>query len=262
MGTFRKKLAMQKRVIAALILREIQAQHGRDNLAFAWVFAEPLVFALPVLYMWTAMRGSIERGVPFLQLIWSGYMGILLFRHGAGHAIGFARSSAPLFYHRQVTIFDAFVARMTVEVLGNYAAVISSFLVIHLVSVHMPLPYDLGWVILGWFYMTWWTISVALIIGALYERNELVAKIWAPISYIYMPLSGGWFCAVWLPPALRNAALTVMPSIHAYEMVRRGLFGNKIPTFFNIGYVSVVLAVLTLVGLLLMRDTRKYLVLK
>jgi len=41
-------------------MREIQIRWGRRNLGFAWLFAEPLVFAFPVLLMWSMMR-SPER---------------------------------------------------------------------------------------------------------------------------------------------------------------------------------------------------------
>jgi ABC-type polysaccharide/polyol phosphate export permease len=41
---------------------EIQIRRGRRNLGFAWLFAEPLVFAFPVLAMWSLMCSPLERG--------------------------------------------------------------------------------------------------------------------------------------------------------------------------------------------------------
>ena len=43
-------------------------------------------------------------------------------------------------------------------------------------------------------------------------------------------------------------------------MIRAGMFGNLIKTYGDPVYTSLVLAVLTFVGLLLMRDSRKYVV--
>ena len=48
---------IQKRVWGALFMREIQTRWGRRNLGFAWLFAEPLVFAMPVLTVWSILRG-------------------------------------------------------------------------------------------------------------------------------------------------------------------------------------------------------------
>ena len=59
-------------------------------------------------------------------------------------------------------------------------------------------------------------------------------------------------------PSLRNVALTVMPSIHAYEMIRSGLWGGKMQAFYDVEYVSFILASLTLFGLWLVRDARRF----
>jgi len=43
-------------------------------------------------------------------------------------------------------------------------------------------------------------------------------------------------------------------------MIRGGMFGNVVRTYGDPAYTSLALAVLTLIGLQLMRDTRKYVV--
>jgi hypothetical protein len=80
-------------------VRETYARFGRENLGFVWLFGEFLVFALPVIVMWHF------------------HPRLLLFRHG-GHMLRVARLNMALFYHRDVTPFNA------VEVVGNYGAVV------------------------------------------------------------------------------------------------------------------------------------------
>ncbi len=65
--------------------------------------------------------------------------------------------------------------------------------------------------------------------------------------------------AAWLPEHLRGWAL-LQPSFQAYEMIRAGMFGNAVKTYGDPAYTSMVLAVLTFIGLLLMRESRKYVV--
>jgi len=48
MGTFLRSFRIQCRVIGALIMRETYTRFGRENLGFAWMFGEFLIFALPV----------------------------------------------------------------------------------------------------------------------------------------------------------------------------------------------------------------------
>ncbi len=259
MTRYLRALAVQNRVIGALLMRDIQQRWGRRNLGFAWLFIEPLVFAFPVLAMWSAMRGGkIEHGMPIMAFLWSGYLPLLMFRHVSGHCLHVIRAGGPLFYHRAITPLDLLVARIGLEVIGNLAATALSFLVFYIIGV-VEWPHDVSLFMLGLFYMTWWSIAVALIIAPLSERSEIVAHVWQPISYMYLPICGFFFLAAWLPVSLRNVALTVLPSLHAYEMIRGGLFGHRIQVFYDISYVSFLLAVLTLLGLWLMHGVRRHL---
>src|SRR5438128_237409 len=108
---FWKGLTLESRVIGALLMREIYTRFGREGLGFAWIVGEPLIFAIPVLLVWSVVRGSSEHGVAMLPFLWSGYLPILLFRHVGGRTILFVRVNAGLLYHRQVTPFDIFLAR-------------------------------------------------------------------------------------------------------------------------------------------------------
>src|SRR5437879_12100270 len=87
LGEFLPACRVQKRVLGALFMREIQIRWGRRNLGFAWLFAEPLVFAFPVLLMWSMMRSPFEHGLPLMPFIWSGYLPLLMFRHTSGRAL-------------------------------------------------------------------------------------------------------------------------------------------------------------------------------
>jgi hypothetical protein len=46
--------------------------------------AEPLVFAIPVLFVWRAVRDPNEHGISLMPMLWSGYLPLLLFRHLGG----------------------------------------------------------------------------------------------------------------------------------------------------------------------------------
>jgi len=255
---FWENLATQSRVVGALLIREVYTRFGREGLGFGWIIGEPLVFAIPVLLVWSAVRNPYEHGVPLMPMLWSGYLPILLFRHIGGRMLLFVRVNAGLLYHRQVTIFDIFLARCLLEVASNLTAVLASFALFYSVG-WLDLPRDLPIFYLGYFYMIWWSAAIGLIIGGLSERSDWVEKIWQPFSYLYMFFSGFFYLAVWLPPALRNWAV-LMPSLQAYEMIRAGMFGATVRTYGDPAYETAALAVLTLIGLLFMREARKYVV--
>ena len=260
MSSFWRGLLIQKRVVGALLIREVYTRFGRESLGFAWIVGEPLIFALPVLFMWQAIRGSHEHGIAVMPFLWSGYLPILLFRHLGGRILLFIRSNSMLLYHRRVTIFDIFLARALLEIGGNLTALLVSFLVFYAVGV-VAVPRDLPTFYLGYFFMIWWSIAAALIIGALCERTDWVQQIWMPYSYMYLIFSGFFYLADWLPPSLRNVAL-YQPYTQAYEMIRAGVFGRSITTYGDPTYTTFALAALTLFGLWLLRESRKYLVIE
>jgi len=244
--------------MGALFMREIQIRWGRRNLGFAWLFAEPLVFAFPVLGFWSIIRSPFDHGLPVMPFIWSGYLPILMFRHTVSRALYVIRSNGAMLYHRSVTPLDLVISRCGLEMMGGLAATAFSFVILYMFGA-LEWPRDLPLFLLGNLYMAWWSFAVALLIAAGSEHSDIVEHIWMPISYIYLPLSGFMYLAVWLPASIRHLALTVLPSLQSYEMIRAGLFGNQIQTFYDTGYLTGALAVLSLIGLWLVRDVRRHL---
>jgi capsular polysaccharide transport system permease protein len=239
-------------------MREIYTRFGREGLGFGWILLEPLIFAIPVLLVWSAVRNPYEHGIPLIPFLWSGYLPLLLFRHVGSRMLLFVRVNAGLLYHRQVTIFDIFLARCLLEIVSNLSAVAASFALFYGLGWLDP-PRDLPMFYLGYLYAIWWASAAGLIIGGLSERTEWIEKFWQPYSYLYIFFSGFMVLAVWLPDAIRGWAL-LQPSLQAYEMIRGGMFGSAVKTYGDPTYTSLVLGVLTLIGLLLMRESRKFVV--
>src|SRR5438270_315599 len=154
--TLWRGLRTQFRVVGALLIREIYTRFGRESLGFAWIVAEPLVFAIPVLFVWRAVRDPHEHGLALMPFLWSGYLPILLFRHLGGRVLLFIRQNAALLYHRRVTIFDIFIARSLLEIGGNLTAVLLSFAVFYIIGA-LEVPKNLPMFYLGYFYMIWWS---------------------------------------------------------------------------------------------------------
>jgi capsular polysaccharide transport system permease protein len=253
-----RNLIVQKQVIGAIMMRELVTRWGRRNLGFAWLFCEPLVFAFPVIAVWSYVRAPFEHGIPLVAFVWSAYMPILVFRHVTGLALNSLRANTALFYHRRVTPLALFVGRQGLEALGNLASVIVSFIILFIIGA-IAAPYNYELLLLGFLYTSWWSLSIALIVAALSERSELVSHIWPPISYLYMFYAGFFWMADWLPAKLLPVMMLIDPPMHCYELIRYGLFGNLMRPHYNLQYLNFILPGLTFIGLWLMRDVRKYL---
>ena len=85
------------------------------------------MFGIPVLLLWSIVRPKYDHDVLMMGVTITGHLPILLFRHIGAAMIGFIRASTDLLYHRQVTLIDIFLARVTNEFIGNMMALIITF---------------------------------------------------------------------------------------------------------------------------------------
>jgi len=76
------------------------------------------------------------------------------------------------------------------------------------------------------------------------------------LMYLMIPISGAFIMASWLPGRWRDLFLLI-PLPHTVEMVRGGVFGEFVPTYYHPLYVVAWSAGLTLFGLLLLARARK-----
>lgn len=251
---FRKDATTHKRIIWALLMRELSTRYGRDNIGFLWVIFEPLMFAGAVTLMWTAIKPPYEHGVKLVPFIVTGYMSIILMRHLIGHGVNCVKANQALLYHRNITPLHLFIARLLLEIVGVTLAFLVIFSFMLLIGQMEP-PKDLPTAYLGWALMAWMGCGLAMILGALGEMFEFVEKIVQVFTYILVPMSGTFYMAAWVPPAFRKALL-LMPFIHPVEMVRAGFFGEFVTTYYDFGYAAAWAAGFTVLGLLLIQFVR------
>jgi len=237
MSSFWRGLVIQWRVVGALIIREIYTRFGRESLGFAWIVAEPLAFAIPVLFVWRAVRNPNEHGISLMPFLWSGYLPLLLFRHLGGRILLFIRANVPLLYHQRVTIFDIFLARALLEIFSNLTRQCILCGVLRNRGIGRTARF--ADVLPGLFLHD-------LVVGCSRANRrrpvctDWVQQVWMPYSYLHMKFSG-FYLADWLPPSLRNVAL-YQPYTQAYEMIRGGVFGTTITTYGDPAYTTFALA--------------------
>ena len=182
------------------MIREIYTRFGREGLGFAWIVAEPLVFAIPVsVAVVGAVRDPNEHGLSLMPFLWSGYLA----------AIAFPSSRRPhVVVHTCRTAGCSTISGSRFSTFFSHAALLEIFS--NLTALWHPcvfyaigawiVPRDLPMFYLGYFYMIWWSVAVALIIGALSERTDWVAT---DLDALLLPvhvLLGFFYLADWLPP--------------------------------------------------------------
>lgn len=249
--TLLRSLVIQARVVHALLLRELITRFGRRNLGVLWLVAEPMMFTLGVAALWTAMGAHRGSNLPIVAFAITGYSSVLLWRNTVSHCVNAIHQNLNLLYHRNVRVLDVFAARILLEVAGasaSFAVLTALFIGVEA----MAAPDDPLKVLAGWLMLCWFGASLGLAVGAASAFSELVARLWAPISYLLFPLSGAAFMVDALPKAGQQVVL-LFPMVHGVEMVRDGFFGDTIRTVHDLGLMATVSLLLTLLGLLLLR---------
>lgn len=241
-------------------MREMTTRFGREGLGFVWVIGEPLIFCFGVLFMWSIIKPPYEHGIKLGPLVMTGYMSLLLFRHMISFSLGAVSANIGLLHHRQIGIVHIFLSRNLMEFGGSTAA----FVVVYVILMAMgqvDLPHNYLLLYCGWLVVAWVGLGLALLFAGLSARFELMERLVPVITYAMIPLSGAFFMVAWLPPQYRETFLLI-PMPHGIEMVRAGVFGEFVPTYFHPFYALAVGGIMIAAGLLLLADVKNRLVIE
>ena len=196
-GSFMRSLAIQRRVMGALLMREVITRFGRDNLGVLWLVGEPMIFTLGVAGFWAAAGMGHGHGIPIVAFAITGYSSVLVWRNTVSRCNSAIHQNINLLYHRNVRAIDVIATRIVLEVAGATGSFIVLSVFFIAIEWTSP-PVDLLQVLFGWLMLGWFGASLALTIGALTSYNGLVERLWHPASYLLFPLSGGALLAVLL----------------------------------------------------------------
>lgn len=256
--TIRMGWRVQRRVIGALMIRELNTRYGRENIGFLWIMVEPLLFASLVGIVWRLMKGPEEHGVSVIAFVASGYLPLTLFRHAVTRSVRVFSVNSSLMYHRQIKVLDFITVRFLVEVIGSMMAYF--FISVLLIWLNeFPIPDNLGLLLAGWFLYVLFTFALCLILAPLSEFSEVLEKFIPVSTYIMIPFSGTFNMTAWLTPEAQSA-MYYSPFVHAMEMMREGIFGTRVNAIYDWRVPFFTSLALILIGLTMCRRVRRFLV--
>jgi capsular polysaccharide transport system permease protein len=244
-----RSVQIQARVVHALLMREIITRFGRHNIGFAWLFAEPMLFTFGIVILWGTIHGATHSKSDINIIAYSivSYSTVLTWRNTIGRCALAIEPNASLLAHRNVRPIDFFISRIILELAGTTLSAVlmlSIFIVVGLI----PLPANIPMMFWGWSLLCWYAAAMGLLIGGLTEFSDLVDRLWHPIAYFQLPVSGAFIMASLLPPKMREILL-LFPLPNTVEIYRYGYFGDTIVAYYHTGYTCVVLLILTWLGL-------------
>ena len=253
--SFRESLAIQKRVIGALLMREIITRYGRNNIGFLWLFVEPLMMTLLILMMWKFLRADQLSSLNTVAFTLTGYPMAMMWRNASNRAIGAISANASLLYHRNVRVLDTIFSRVLLEVAGATIAQIAIMALLLAVR-WIEWPADIFYMLMAWILMALFALGLGLVICSIAFKFEAFGKLWSTLSFIMLPLSGAFFFVASLPHQAQEYLLWI-PMVHGTEMFRQGYFGSSVLTLENPWFLLLCDLVLLFVGLALVAKFSK-----
>jgi ABC-2 type transport system permease protein/capsular polysaccharide transport system permease protein len=247
------QLTVMRRVIGALLLRELLTRYGRNNIGFLWLFVEPMLFVAVMVALRIAIRSAgFSLNIPIVAFALTGWTSALLWRGMASRCIGAHKANLSLLHHKPVTIFDVYLARVILEFMAFTTAFVALSIACYAMG-WVPAPEDALQLLLGWLLFAWFGVGLGWTVGGLSEKSDIVAPLWRPLSFILMVCSGVFFLADGLPPYVRETFLW-LPMLNMLEYLREGWFGSLFHAHYDISYVITCNLLLTFSGLSLVRQ--------
>lgn len=247
---------IQTRILKALILREIITRYGRNNIGFLWLFFEPMSFTLLISMMWFFFRINSFSNLNIIAFVLTGYPMVMMWRNASSRARKAVNANLALLYHRNIRILDLVFARIFLEMMGATAAqvfVILLFIFLGLIDI----PNDAFNMLCAWGLMCWFSVGLGLIIFVLSTKYEVFNKIWLPLSFLFMPISGAFFWIDTFPQNIQRLLLFI-PPIHGTEMFRHGYFGPSVTTHYDVNYLILCDIILFFMGLVMVKNNESY----
>jgi capsular polysaccharide transport system permease protein len=122
-----------------------------------------------------------------------------------------------------------------------------------------PMPADMGALLAGWFLYSMFTLSLCLILAPLSEMSDVLERVVPVTTYMMIPFSGTFNMTSWLTPEAQDA-MYYSPFVHGMEMMRHGIFGDKVDAIYDPLVPIGATLVCMLIGLAMCRRVRRDLV--
>ena len=232
---YRNPWKIQKAVILALFLRELNMRFSSGQTGLFWTFFEPffqiLIFVLIKMLFFGQSNGDIDFAV-FLALNFTAFN---LFRNIVMKSINAFTANKALFLYKQVKPIDTIIARTMVEIFIT-AIILIIFLLLGLYFNFDIAIKDISMVALGFLFLILFSFSFALLLSVINSFMESVSKL---IGFIFTALmfTSAVFYPINILPLEIQTMLLYNPLTHFMEMIHGSYFLRLDDSYVNYMYM-------------------------
>lgn len=115
LGELLQGLAVQRRVIVAIVLREVRTRFGQYHLGYLWAVFVPLLFIVTLAFVHAALGRQAAHGTSVEVLLLSGMMAWLTFTDTQNQTSRAYQTNRQLVVYPMVSVVDIVIARALLE---------------------------------------------------------------------------------------------------------------------------------------------------
>lgn len=245
-STLLSRLKTQRRVVRALVIREMRTRFGEARLGYGWAILEPVLhIALLSVVFALVMHGRPPIGSEFFIFYFTGLLPYHVFVHASSAMAHAITGNAPLLQLPLVTTFDVILARGLLEFVTDVVVAIlllAGFAVLGLQAA--PAQFVTPAVALVATAALGFGIGFVNAVATVFVRSW--ERLYAQVARALYFASGIFYVPAAMPDWVRDL-LSWNPLLHAIDWFRSGFFDTYQPHWLDRNYLllSAVLAMLT-----------------
>jgi capsular polysaccharide transport system permease protein len=239
------------RIIAALVIREMNTRFGSSLGGYFWAIAEPVGgIALLAIAFSLALR-SPPLGSSFLLFYTTGMVPFTMYRNMANGVARAVSSNKGLLKYPVVTALDAVFAKVVLNFLTIF--LIATILVAGtIIGFGLHVNLDLAHVALALLMAAALGIGVGTMNCVLFGFFPTWKNVWSVLNKPLFIVSGIFFLYESVPRSFQEV-LWWNPLVHVIAVMRQGFYGTYQPQFVSYSYVLGLALTLFVVGAYLLR---------
>ncbi len=212
-------LAVQKRVVHALFLRELKTRFGKYRLGYFWALLEPLAQLLILVFIFGVLMNRAKPDISFLVFLVCGIVPWFVFSKITSRSIAAIESNKGLFSYRPVHPIDALLSRACLEMLIYFWVYMFLMGVLYLKGEFFTFI-DFPKVMLVFASVFILSVGIGLIFMVIGHAFPEAQK-WLPIVNRPLYFLSGVMFPLSLIPMEYHKWLDWNPLVHAFELLRK-----------------------------------------
>lgn len=248
--SLRAWISTRKRVIVALMMRELISRFGRRGIGFLWLFIEPVLFVAVLAgfrYIWT---GWIKHDFEPITFAFVSFLPFMIMRTMITRSVESIGNNKNILCHRPINPIDVVIARNVLEFLS---ILLVGLFGMAFCSIFLnEYPDDLFLWIIVILLTALFSNGISLCVSAISVLLPLAKRIMQLSIMLVLPFSGAMWMLSDLPIEFRDVAFWI-PMVSLHEAMREAQFGPRVLAHHDLGYVMFWILGTTLLGLSLLR---------